>query len=81
MAGLQRLYAWKHLPDASGAKPDFVFRLPERPWDAAAGGGGLALAGRRTVYAWKRFGILGDHAPGRGPERVLQRRAQDDDAA
>ncbi|GAI48546.1 unnamed protein product, partial [marine sediment metagenome] len=43
-----KLYVWKSLPDESGAKPDYVFSLPEAPWDNALYNNILALAGMQT---------------------------------
>ena len=39
----RRLYVWKALPDQSGAAPDFVYDLPEGPWDNEVWGNRLAL--------------------------------------
>ncbi|MFN0121618.1 MAG: hypothetical protein ACKV2V_14085 [Blastocatellia bacterium] len=48
----RRMYVWKSLPDESGAKPDFVYDLPEGPWDNEVQGNRLALAGKRSVWIW-----------------------------
>lgn len=48
----RRMYVWKSLPDQSGAAPDFVYDLPEGPWDNEVWGNRLALAGKRSVYLW-----------------------------
>ena len=56
----RKLYIWKNLPDESGAKPDIVYTLPEAPWDNALFGQTLVLAGKRTVYIWKKLPLAGE---------------------
>ncbi len=56
----RRLLVWRQIPDESGAKPDVVYSLPEGPWDNALHGQTLVLAGRRTVYVWKRLPLDGE---------------------
>jgi len=56
----RKLYIWKNLPDESGAKPDTVYTLPEAPWDNALFGQTLVLAGKRTVYIWKKLPLAGE---------------------
>jgi hypothetical protein len=51
----RKLYVWKALPDESGAHPDFVYSLPDGPWDNALWGETLVLAGRKTVYLWSKL--------------------------
>jgi len=49
----RKLYVYKNLPDESNAHPDFVYSLPEAPWDNELYGDALALAGKKSVYIWK----------------------------
>ncbi|MBM4034296.1 MAG: hypothetical protein FJ291_21325 [Planctomycetes bacterium] len=63
------LSVWKRLPDESGAHPDFVYHLPEGPWANALHGGTLVLAGRRTVYVWRKPPRNGEQ-----PDRVVRGR-------
>jgi len=56
----RKLYVWKSLPDESGAKPDFVYDLPDAPWDNALYDNVLALAGKQTVFIWKRLPLNGE---------------------
>ncbi len=56
----RKLYIWKNLPDESGAKPDIVYTLPEAPWDNALFGQTLVLAGKRTIYVWKKLPLAGE---------------------
>lgn len=65
----RKLFVWTRLPDESGAKPDFVYHLPDGPWDNALHGGTLALGGRDSLTIWKE-------APrdGRLPDLTLRRR-------
>ncbi|MBM4402119.1 MAG: hypothetical protein FJ044_02645 [Candidatus Cloacimonetes bacterium] len=51
----RKLYVWKDLPDESSAKPDFVYSLPEGPWDNALFEEKLALAGKGAVYLWQKL--------------------------
>ena len=56
----RKLYIWKNLPDESGAKPDIVYTLPEAPWDNVLFGQTLVLAGKRTIYVWKKLPLAGE---------------------
>ena len=56
----RKLYVWKSLPDESGAKPDYVYSLPEGPWDNALYDNILALAGKQTVYVWSTLPLNGE---------------------
>lgn len=56
----RKLYVWKSLPDESGAEPDFVYSLPDAPWDNALFNGKLALAGRETVFLWDSLPLNGE---------------------
>ena len=56
----RKMFVWRRLPDESGAKPDLVFHLPEGPWDNALHGQTLVLAGRNTVYVWKKLPLKGE---------------------
>lgn len=56
----RKLYVWKALPDERGAKPDFVYNLPDAPWDNALYDNVLALAGKQTVFIWKSLPINGE---------------------
>ena len=56
----RKMFVWRSLPDESAAKPDLVFHLPEAPWDNALHGTTLALAGRQTVYVWKKVPLNGE---------------------
>ncbi len=49
----RKLYVWKNLPDESNAHPDFIYSLPDAPWDNELFGNALILAGKRSVYIWK----------------------------
>lgn len=55
----RKLYVWKNLPDESGAHPDFVYSLPDGPFDNALLGNTLVLAGHRSVYVWKSLPLNG----------------------
>jgi uncharacterized protein (TIGR03437 family) len=57
-----KLYAWKQLPDESGAHPDIVYRLPFGPGQNALWKDTLVLAGRTMVYVWTRLPLDG-HLP------------------
>lgn len=56
----RRMYVWKDIPDDSGAAPDYVYRLPEAPWDSEVSGDRLALAGQKTVYLWNTLPRAGE---------------------
>jgi hypothetical protein len=56
----RKMFVWRSLPDESGAKPDLVFHLPEGPWDSELHGQTLALAGRNTVYVWRKLPLDGE---------------------
>ncbi|MGQ9787948.1 MAG: hypothetical protein ACUVQM_01335 [Candidatus Hadarchaeaceae archaeon] len=56
----RKLYVWKNLPDQSGAFPDIVYNLPEGVWDIALCKETLALAGRETIYIWKKLPLDGN---------------------
>jgi hypothetical protein len=56
----RKLYVWRRLPDQSGAKPDVIYSLPDAPWDNALCGQTLVLAGKQTVYIWKRLPLHGE---------------------
>jgi hypothetical protein len=56
----RKLFVWRTLPEESGVPPDAVVQLREGPWDNAAYGGRLALAGRRTVYLWNSLPLNGE---------------------
>ncbi|MBU2589382.1 MAG: hypothetical protein KKB39_01320 [Nanoarchaeota archaeon] len=56
----RKLYVWKALPDESGAKPDFVYELFDAPWDNTLYGNILALAGKQTVFVWKKLPLNGE---------------------
>ena len=51
----RKLYIWDTFPDESNAKPNWVYQLPEGPWDIAADHSRLAAAGRRTLYLWDQI--------------------------
>lgn len=55
-----KLYVWKNLPDQNNAYPDFVYSLPDAPWDNVLFGNTLALAGRKTVYIWRNPPLNGE---------------------
>lgn len=55
-----KLYVYKNLPDESGAHPDFVYSLPNPPWGNALSGNTLVLAGRQSVYVWKKLPLNGE---------------------
>ena len=56
----RRMYVWKDIPDGSGAAPDYVYRLPEAPWDNEISGDRLALAGQKSVYLWNALPRSGE---------------------
>ncbi|MBM3889051.1 MAG: hypothetical protein FJ388_07980 [Verrucomicrobia bacterium] len=56
----RKLFVWRSLPDESAAKPDLVFHLPTGSWDNALHGSTLALAGKQTVYVWKKLPLNGE---------------------
>jgi hypothetical protein len=62
----RKLFVWNKLPDQSNAKPNWIYELPEGPWDIAADSSRLAAAGKRTVYLWDRIPRNGEL-----PTRVL----------
>lgn len=62
-----KLYVWKNLPDESNAHPDFVYSLSDAPWDNELFGNTLVLAGKRSVFIWKRLPRNGEK-----PDLVLQ---------
>jgi len=62
----RKLYVWGALPDRSGAAPDFVYTLPEPPWDNALSEGRLVLAGGHALVVWNR-----PPANGELPDAVL----------
>jgi len=64
----RKLYVWKSIPDESGAKPDYVYSLPQAPWDNALYGSTLALAGKQGVYIWSELPLNGEE-----PDRVFNR--------
>lgn len=55
-----KLSVWRRLPNASGAKPDVVYSLPDAPWDNALHGQTLVLAGKRTVFVWRKAPLNGE---------------------
>jgi hypothetical protein len=55
----RRLYVWNDLPDRSAAFPNWVYSLPEAPWDSALSGDTLVLAGKTTVYVWTKLPVDG----------------------
>jgi hypothetical protein len=57
-----KLYVWDRLPDQDNAHPDWVYTLPEPPWDNTLWNGTLALAGARTVYLWHEPPLGGEPA-------------------
>ena len=65
----RRLYVWKSLPDESGAAPDFVYDLPDAPWGIGLWKETLALAGKRTLFVWKKLPLAGEK-----PDVVLRDR-------
>ncbi|MBM3466007.1 MAG: hypothetical protein FJX76_28295, partial [Armatimonadetes bacterium] len=56
----RKLFVWRSVPDESAALPDFVYHLPDGPWDNAAHGATLALAGRDTVFIWRKLPLNGE---------------------
>ncbi|MDZ4209875.1 MAG: DUF5667 domain-containing protein, partial [Candidatus Curtissbacteria bacterium] len=63
----RKLYVWKNLPDESNAHPDFVYSLPDAPWDNELFGDTFALAGKQTVIIWKNLPKNGEK-----PDLMLQ---------
>lgn len=64
----RKLYVWTSIPDESGAKPNYVYSLPQAPWDNALCGSTLALAGKHSVYIWSELPLNGEE-----PDRVFNR--------
>jgi len=64
----RKLFVWKNLPDESGVAPDWVFDLPEGPWDIGTDGTRLAAVGRDTIYLWDSLPLEGEQ-----PSRTLSR--------
>ncbi len=62
----RKMYVWKSIPDQSNAHPDFVYTLPDAPWDNALWKDTLALAGKSSVYVWTKLPRNGET-----PDRVL----------
>jgi hypothetical protein len=56
----RKLFVWRSLPDTSAARPDLVYHLPDGAWDNATSGTTLALAGRSTVFIWKKLPLDGE---------------------
>jgi hypothetical protein len=56
----RKLFVWRSLPDESSAHPDFVYHLPDGAWDNAASSKTLALAGRSTVFIWRKLPLEGE---------------------
>ncbi|MBM3829313.1 MAG: hypothetical protein FJ406_02115, partial [Verrucomicrobia bacterium] len=56
----RKMFVWRNLPDVSAARPDFIYHLPDGPWDNAASGTTLALAGRDTVCIWRKLPLNGE---------------------
>ncbi|MBI3882336.1 MAG: hypothetical protein HY301_20045 [Verrucomicrobia bacterium] len=56
----RRMFVWRKLPDETAAKPDLVFHLPEGPWDNELHGSTLVLAGKSTVYIWRKLPLDGE---------------------
>lgn len=54
----RKLYVWKHLPDRSGAHPDFVYSLGGQ--QAAIWGPTLAVAGGDQVHVWRKLPLDGE---------------------
>lgn len=63
------LHVWKKLPGQDGARPDLTFHLPEGALDNALFGQTLVLAGKDTVYAWRKLPLKGEQ-----PDAVIRRR-------
>ncbi len=63
----RKLYVYKNLPDQSNGHPDFVYSLPEAPWDNELFGDTLVLVGKRTVFMWKELPRNGEK-----PDIILQ---------
>ncbi len=64
----RKLYVWKSIPDESGAKPDYVYSLPEGPWDNALYNNILALVGKQTIYVWRTLPVNGEK-----PDKIFSR--------
>ena len=65
----RKLHVWRHLPNASGARPNVTYLLPDAPWDNALYSQTLVLAGKQTAYVWKRLPLQGEQ-----PDVVLSGR-------
>lgn len=68
----RKLFVWRSLPMASGARPDLVIPLREAPWDNALHGSRFALAGKSTVSLWEALPLRGE-PPSRTWNRFLGR--------
>lgn len=56
----RKMFVWRSLPDESAAWPDLVFNLPEGPWDNELHNSTLAVAGKNTVYLWRKLPLNGE---------------------
>jgi len=56
----RKLHVWRRLPNQSGAKPDVIYSLPDPPWDSALCSQTLVLAGKQTVYIWRKLPLHGE---------------------
>jgi len=63
----QKLYVWTKIPDENGANPDYVYSLPDAPWDNALHDDKLVLAGKTTIFIWYSLPLNGEL-----PDRIIR---------
>jgi hypothetical protein len=56
----RKMYVWKHLPDESGARPDFAYIISAGPSDVALKGNTLAVVGMNGIMIWKKPPLNGE---------------------
>lgn len=65
----RKLYVWQRLPDDSAAAPDFIYSLPDAPWQNALHDNTLVLAGGRAITIWNALPV-----DGRMPSAIIRDR-------
>ncbi len=56
----QKMFVFRDLPDQTAARPDFVYRFAEGPWDTDLKGGRLVAAGGDRLWVWRRLPLNGE---------------------
>lgn len=54
------MYVWKNLPDESGAKPDFAYKLSPPPQHTAIVRGSLVMDNTDYLFVWKKLPLNGE---------------------